>query len=77
MVLLLIPGIWKQEKNLFSWLRRLPAPAVDDKMGPSETGPNGGGSMTGAYLALIALPLVIVGLSLVVFRLARRPGRGE
>ena len=46
-------------------------------MGPSETGPNGGGSMTGAYLALIALPLAIVGLSLVVFRLARRPGRGE
>lgn len=33
--------------------------------------------MTGAYLALIALPLAIVGLSLVVFRLARGSGRGE
>lgn len=33
--------------------------------------------MTGAYLALIALPLAIVGLSFVVFRLARRHGRWE
>lgn len=33
--------------------------------------------MTGAYLALIALPLAIVGLSFVVFRLARKAGKGE
>lgn len=33
--------------------------------------------MTGAYLVLIGLPLTIIGLSLVVFRLARKPGRGE
>lgn len=32
--------------------------------------------MTGAYLALIALPLAIIGLSIVVFLLARRTGRG-
>jgi hypothetical protein len=32
--------------------------------------------MTGAYLALIALPLAIIGLSVVVFLLARRTGRG-
>jgi len=33
--------------------------------------------VTGAYLVLIALPLTIVGLSLVVFHLARKAGRGE
>ena len=33
--------------------------------------------MTGAYLVLIALPLAIVGLSLVVIYLARRSGCGE
>jgi hypothetical protein len=33
--------------------------------------------MTGAYLALIVLPLSIIGLSLVVFRLARKTGRGS
>ena len=33
--------------------------------------------MTGAYLALIVLPLAIIGLSLVVFRLAGKAGRGE
>lgn len=33
--------------------------------------------VTGAYFVLIALPLTIVGLSLVVFHLARKAGRGE
>lgn len=33
--------------------------------------------MTGAYLALIVLPLAIIGLSLVVFRLARKAGQGD
>ncbi len=33
--------------------------------------------MTGAYLALIVLPLAIIGLSLVVFRLARGAGSRE
>lgn len=46
-------------------------------MGPTETGPSGGAPMTGAYLALIALPLAIVGLSLIVFRLARKSERRE
>jgi hypothetical protein len=32
--------------------------------------------MTGAYLALIALPLVIIALSVVVCCLARRADRG-